>query len=133
MRALKHGLEKALEYSSYLGAEEFLLLCWLHTQELNDDRKGPANANSKSKTSKTSQPSQGQKAELLLSRARFYSNEQEHEEEPAVSGYCTQTTTNTETRGKNKKWNNKVLLKATKHTAPASSASPVPGPKAFIF
>lgn len=68
---------------------------------------------------------QEQKAGPLLSRARFYSNEQEHEKEPIVNGYCTQTT-NTGTREKSKRWNKKVLLKATKHTAPASTASPVP-------
>lgn len=58
MSALKHGLEKALEYFPYLGAGQFLLLCWLHTQELNDHRKGAAKATSKSKTSKNLLPHQ---------------------------------------------------------------------------
>lgn len=76
---------------------------------------------------------QRQKAKPLLWKVRFYSDEQEHEKEPAVSGYCTQRTTNRGTREKTKRWNEKVLLKATKHTAPASTASPVPGPKALVL
>lgn len=76
---------------------------------------------------------QGQKAKPLLCKARFYSNEQEHEKEPAVNGCCTQRISNTGTREKTKRWKEKVLLKATKHTAPASTASPVPGPKALVL
>lgn len=75
---------------------------------------------------------QRQKAKPLLPKVRFYSDEQEHEKEPAVSGYCTQRTTN-QVREKTKRWNEKVLLKATKHTAPASTASPVPDPKALLL
>lgn len=76
---------------------------------------------------------QRQKEKPLLSKARFYSNEQEHEEEPAVSGCCTQRISNTGTRGKTERWKDKVLLKAKKHTAPASTTSPVSGPKALVL
>lgn len=71
---------------------------------------------------------QRQKAKPLLSKVRFYSDEQEHEKEPAVSGYCTQGTTNT---GKDQE--RERQSPAESHKAHCSSQHSLPSPWSQSF